>query len=175
MPAAPENYAALSAMITPALFMTATGSLIISTSNRMSRIADQIRELNKQADDLSRGVTGLDLPAERLVHVTDQLGRLVWRSDRIRLALTLLYQAMAMFVGTSLTMAIDALIGNYLIALPTSLAIGGVTLLLVSCVQLTREARTSLRTNRLEVEFFKDLRAKRTAVAGRTANPVGRG
>src|SRR4029077_12605418 len=96
MPAAPENYAALSAMITPALFMTATGSLIISTSNRMSRIADQIRELNKQADDLSRGVSGLDLPAERLIHVTDQLGRLVWRSDRIRLALTLLYQAMAM-------------------------------------------------------------------------------
>jgi hypothetical protein len=160
---APENYTALSAMITPALFMTASGSLIISTSNRMSRIADRIRELNEQADDLSRGGSGLDLPAERLVHVADQLERLVWRGDRIRLALTLLYQAMAMFVGTSLTMAIDSLIGNYFAALPTSLAIGGVTLLLVSCVQLTREARTSLRTNRLEVEFYRSLRQRRTA------------
>ena len=69
-----------------------------------------------------------------------QLDRLVWRSDRIRLALTLLYLAMAMFVGTSLTMAIHVLIGSDVLALPTALAIGGVTLLLVASVQFTREA-----------------------------------
>ena len=68
-------------------------------------------------------------------------------------------------------MAIDALIGNYLIALPTSLAIGGVTLLLVSCVQLTREARTSLRTNRLEVEFHESLRQRRSVHADRAGGP----
>jgi len=174
MPAGPGNYAALTAMITPALFMTASGSLIISTSNRMSRIVDRIRQLNELSDGLSRGMTDLDFPASRLDHVGDQLERLVWRSDRIRLALTLLYQAMAMFVGTSLTMAIDALIGNYLVALPTSLAIGGVTLLLVACIQLTREARAALRSNRVEIDFFRDLQAKRSEAAGGTANPVGR-
>ena len=72
MPAAPENYAALSAMITPALFMTATGSLIISTSNRMSRIVDRIRELNEQADDLSRGEvrTSISLPSGSITSPT---------------------------------------------------------------------------------------------------------
>lgn len=165
MPVPPQNYAALTAMITPALFMTATGSLIISTSNRMSRIADRIRELNSQADRLSRGVADADFPRERLEHLEDQLEQLVWRSDRIRTALTLLYQAMAMFVGTSLTMAIDALIGNYLVALPTTLAIGGVGLLLLACVHLTREARATLRINRVEVEFHDRLRRERAGRA----------
>ena len=66
MPLAPPNYSTLSAMITPAIFMTATGSLIISTSNRMSRIVDRIRQLNELADLLSRGKTDLDFPTERL-------------------------------------------------------------------------------------------------------------
>ncbi len=43
MPVIPPNYATLSAMIAPALFMTANGSLIISTSNRMARIVDRMR------------------------------------------------------------------------------------------------------------------------------------
>ena len=47
----PTNYATLSAMITPAVFfMTANGSLIISTSNRMSRIVDRVRVLNELGD-----------------------------------------------------------------------------------------------------------------------------
>ena len=116
MPVSPSNYTTLTAMITPALFMTANGSLIISTSNRMSRIVDRIRQLNELADSLSRGASNLDFPTERLEHIDLQLNRLIWRSDRIRLALTLLYLAMAMFVGTSFTMAIDALIGNFLTA-----------------------------------------------------------
>ena len=73
-----------------------------------------------------------------------QLDQLIWRSDRIRLALTLLYLAMAMFVGTSFTMAIDALIGNFLTALPTTTAMLGVLLLLLASVQLTREAHAAL-------------------------------
>ena len=73
MPIAPPNYSTLTAMITPAFFMTATGSLIISTSNRMSRIVDRIRQLNEQADSLSRGKLDLDFPAERLEHLAVQL------------------------------------------------------------------------------------------------------
>ena len=161
MPVSPPNYTTLTAMITPALFMTANGSLIISTSNRMSRIVDRIRQLNELADTLSRGASNLDFPTERLEHIDQQLHRLIWRSDRIRLALTLLYLAMAMFVGTSLTMAIDALIGNYLSALPTATAMLGVFLLLLASVQLTREAHAALRGNGLEIAYFAELRRRR--------------
>ena len=58
----PPNYTTLTAMITPALFMTANGSLIISTSNRMSRIVDRIRQLNELADTLSRARQTLIFP-----------------------------------------------------------------------------------------------------------------
>ena len=161
MPLSPPNYSTLSAMITPALFMTATGSLIISTSNRMSRIVDRIRQLNELADSLCRGKSDLDFPAERLQHIGVQLGRLLWRSDRIRRALTLLYLALATFVGTSLTMGFHTMIENNMIALPTTLAIIGVLFLLFASVQLTREAHAALRDNRLEINFYQELRRMR--------------
>lgn len=152
-----EAYSTLSAMITPALFMTATGSLIISTSNRMSRVVDRIRQLNLEGDDLERGTKPVDFVDDRLEHVAVQLDRMVQRSDLIRLTLTLLYLAMAMYVGTSLTLALNALAGGRLIIVPTTLAILGVGLMLAACVQLIREAHIALRNNRLEILFYRKL------------------
>jgi hypothetical protein len=160
---APPSYSALSAMITPAIFLTANASLIISTSNRVSRVVDRIRVLNDQADKLDRGVTELDFPAERLEHVRDQMRRLEQRSDRLRFALTALYLAFTAFVGTSLTLAIDAMLENWLIALPTFLAVVGVGLLLFTSVNLALEALDALRSNRLETRFYNDLHQLRHA------------
>src|SRR6478672_11485075 len=97
------DYQTLSAMITPALFMTANGSLIISTSNRMSRIVDRIRGLNELGDALSRGSGDFDFRDEREAHSVEQIRHLEWRSAQIRRALTWLYVASSLFVGTSLT------------------------------------------------------------------------
>jgi hypothetical protein len=158
MPLIPSSqYETLTAMITPAIFLTANASLIISTSNRMSRVVDRIRVLNDLADKLGRGVTDLDYTTERLEHLRDQLGRLEWRNDRIRYALTTLYIAFTTFVGTSLILAADALLGNRLIALPIMLAVAGVGLLLFASVNLAMEALEALRTNRLEIRFYREL------------------
>src|ERR1700761_4624130 len=81
LPLASPNYATLSAMITPAIFLTANGSLIISTSNRMSRVVDRIRVLNDRGDELCRGDSRLDFIIDRREHVADQLDRLERRSD----------------------------------------------------------------------------------------------
>jgi hypothetical protein len=167
MPIAPPSYATLSAMITPAIFLTANGSLIISTSNRMSRVVDRIRVLNDLGDKLCRGVTDFDFTQDRLAHVQDQLNRLVLRGDRIRYALTALYLAFGAFVGTSLALALDVWTGNRLVALPTLLAVVGVVLMLFACVNLVREAMEALRSNRLEIRFYRDLHERRqTDVAG---------
>ncbi len=157
----PLNYEILSAMITPALFMTANGSLIISTSNRMSRIVDRIRVLNDLGDRLGRGAVDVDFVAERQAHLADQLRRLEWRGDRIRFALTFLYLAFACFVGTSLTIALDVLLKARISALPTGLAILGVSLILGACINLVREAREALRSNRREIGFFRNLQLRR--------------
>jgi hypothetical protein len=166
---ASPSYAVLSAMITPAIFLTANGSLIISTSNRMSRVVDRIRVLNDLGDKLCRGATDLDFTEDRRAHVQEQLTHLVSRGDRIRYALTSLYLAFGAFAGTSLALAIDVWTGNLLVALPTLLAVLGVGLMLFACVNMVREAFEALRTNRLEISFVRDLHDRRSAGANRCA------
>ena len=163
MPITPTNYSALSAMITPAIFLTATGSLIISTSNRMSRVVDRIRTLNDLGDSIGRGDSKLDYLPERLEHLDDQVVRLQWRSDRVRNTLSMLYIAFATFVGTSLTLAVDTLIGNrhLMASVATSLSVAGVGLLLLASVNLVREARAALASNRREIHFYHELRVLR--------------
>jgi len=160
MPITPTNYSALSAMITPAIFLTATGSLIISTSNRMSRVVDRIRTLNDLGDSIGRGDSKLDYLPERLEHLDDQVVRLQWRSDRVRNTLSMLYIAFATFVGTSLTLAVDTLIGNrhLMASVATSLSVAGVGLLLLASVNLVREARAALASNRREIHFYQNLK-----------------
>jgi len=166
MQIAPTTYNAVSAMITPAIFLTANASLIISTSNRVSRVVDRIRVLNDLADKLGRGVTDLDFTAERMEHAHDQMGRLERRSDRLRFALTALYLAFSSFVGTSLALAIDALFKNSLIALPTLLAVLGVGLMFFASINLVREALEALRSNRLEIRFYRELHQRRRTREG---------
>ena len=157
------TYSPLTAMITPAIFMTANASLIISTSNRVSRVVDRIRVLNDMADKLDRRVTELDFPVERLEHYHDQMRRLERRSDRLRFALTALYCAFTSFLGTSLSLAIDVMVRNWLVALPIFLAVVGVSLLLFASVNLVLEALEALRSNRLETGFYRALHQRRHA------------
>lgn len=155
---AADVYETLSAMITPAIFLTATGSLIISTSNRMSRVVDRIRVLNEQGDRICRGAAGLDFGAERLEQIDLEIAHLVSRGGRIRYALVALYLAFGSFVGTSLTLAIDVWIGSHrLVFLPTLMAVLGVSLMLAACVNLVREALEALLSNRQEVGFYRRL------------------
>jgi hypothetical protein len=174
-PISASSYLTLTAMITPALFMTATASLIISTSNRMSRIVDRIRVQIDFADRLDRGQVELDYLPERRERVQAELCALESRSDRVRLALTLLYLALCAFIGTSLTLAIDVLLGSLFMGLPTFLAVVGVALMLWASMSLTREAHRALRSNRDEVQFHRELSARRAADTGAPPHPDCRG
>lgn len=140
-----DTFTTLSAMIAPAIFLTANASLIISTSNRVSRVVDRIRVLVDLADKIGRGASDLDFPAERMEHVHRQLEHLQWRSDRLRAAMTALYLAFSSFVGTSLTLAIDDWLKNRLGSLPTLLAIAGVGLMLFASINLVRECFSAWR------------------------------
>ena len=158
-----SNYTTLSAMLTPALFMTATSSLIISTSNRMSRIVDRIRIINDLVDQADRGLSELDYLDLRQSHLASQLRDLEWRSDRVRLTLTMLYMSLSSFIGTSLVLAVDVLFGSRIEAVPTLLAVLGVGLLLTASINLTREAHRALQSNRREIQFHRELQNRRHA------------
>lgn len=156
-----STYETVAAMIAPALFLTATGSLIISTAARIGRIVDRIRALVELCDRMRKGDDTLDFPELRRKHAYEALRRLQWRSDRAMFAVTMLYLAFSAFAATSLMIALDSVTGHNLAALPTTLAAAGVALLLGACLNLVREARAGLRSNDAEVTFFHDLEALR--------------
>ena len=150
-------YATVTAMIAPALFLTATGSLMISTATRMARIVDRIRILVEMCDRSRRGDQPLDFPQVRRKHALDELRRLQSRSDRAMAAVTPLYMAFGSFATTSMAIAIDSVAGHRIEAVPTLFAIAGVALLVAASANLVVEARTALRSNDLEVQFFFEL------------------
>lgn len=150
-------YETVAAMIAPALFLTATASLMISTATRMARIVDRIRTLVATCDRPRQGEAVLDFPEVRRKHALAELRRLQSRSDRAMAAVTLLYTAFGCFAATSMTIAIDSVVGHRIESVPTLFAIAGVALLLAASANLVVEARTALRSNDLEVQFFFEL------------------
>ena len=167
-------YEPVTEMIAPALFLTATGSLIISTATRMGRIVDRIRVLVESCDRSKRGDEPIDFPDVQHRHALDELRRLQSRSDRAMAAVTTLYMAFASFAATSMVIAIDSVVGHRIAAVPTLFAIGGVGLLLAASVNLVLEARTALRSNGREVQFFHELERLRGEQAIESSVPLHR-
>jgi hypothetical protein len=149
----------VTAMIAPALFATATGSLLISTANRISRIVDRIRSVVAVCENGQ--LKQLDFAEERRQHALDELRHLHWRSNRASLAVTMLYMACCAFATTSMMIGINSISGHSLDALPVLCAVAGVGLLIVACVNLVLEARISLQGNDREVPFFSELESLR--------------
>ncbi len=136
------HYAILTAMLAPALLMAATGSLLVSANARLARVVDRLRTLivawEKDAPDR----------AER----EDQIHRHRQRAQLVLSACRLLYGALAGFVGTSLSLAIDAFLGFRLGALPTAMAVVGVLFLLAATFAMWREVSLSMKSFDLELD-----------------------
>jgi len=142
-----SHFAVVSAMITPAFFLTATSSLLSTSNARLSRIVDRMRldiaELKHPDRAESRG----DLRGSIALH--RKRSRLVLASVR------LLYGAVTAFVGTSLAIAIDSVLVWHIDLLPLALAVAGVLLMLIASICLGREARMAL--GMLEADLDRQL------------------
>ena len=157
----------VTAMIAPALFLSAAGSLLVSTLTRIGRIVDRIRALVILCE--SGQLEQLDFVEHRRKHAVDSLRHLQWRSNRATVAVTMLYLAFSAFAATSMMIALDSIMDHSLDALPVICAVAGVGLLLVACVNLVLEARSSLQGNDREVSFFWQLESLREKATKSTA------
>src|SRR5688572_326845 len=145
-----DHYRILTSMLAPALLMAATGSLLVSANARLARVVDRLRAIIAQHD-------GGD-PTAR-AEIEDQITRHRRRAHLVLRACQMLYVALGAFVGTSLGLAVDALLGFRVPYLPTGLAILGVTGLLGASVALGREVGLSVRS--FDLELDNELRRKR--------------
>ena len=132
-----DHYQILTSLLAPALFLAATGSLLVSANNRLSRVVDRLRVLIALWPTIQMPMRdGLEM----------QIARHRRRSRYVLHACVLLYCAVGGFVGTSLALAVDAYSGFRLPILPTGMAVVGVLCLLGASVYLGLEVSLAVRS-----------------------------
>jgi threonine/homoserine/homoserine lactone efflux protein len=141
----------LSAMITPAVLISACGTLIFSTATRLGRIVDRVRELSRMGEELSAGGVR-DFPEERFEELQRQLSSHAQRGRLIQASLTSFYVALGIFVATTISIGLTAFAPRVQ-WLPSGLGIGGTIVLFYGCVLLIRETRLAITSVRSEMDF----------------------
>ena len=127
----------IAAMITPALLILASVSLVASALVRMARIVDGVRAL----------AAGQDQALARLGATPDLLrawlDRHAARARYAELSIALLYAAIVIFTATCLSIVVDRATRGALSWLPVVLAIGGTLLLLAGGAGMVVESQLS--------------------------------
>jgi hypothetical protein len=152
----PDAISVLSAMITPAVLISACGSLILATSDRLTRAVMRTREISGAL--MPRAVEQRSEAREeerRMLFV--QLDYATTRSRLLQRALSRLYAALAFFVGTSVTIGLVAVTSSDFTLIPIVLGLCGAGLLLYAAFLLIQESRFALAAINEEMDFTWNL------------------
>lgn len=143
----------LTAMVTPTLLISATGSLVLSTSTRLGRVVDRARELEKRLSELITAdknfVTLYDKRLETVVHLLDKVTS---RARILQRAMGAFYYGLCFFILTSVTIA-GAGLFNVARWLPIPVGIVGIFFLFYGSVLMLRETRMATATINAEMDF----------------------
>jgi hypothetical protein len=166
--------AVMTAMITPAVLISACGLLLLSTTSRVGRVFDRVRSLPTRLEELERRKLEVALYEERRTLIFELVGMLTRRARLLQWSQTLLYLAVAAFVATSIGIGLVAL--DWLDAAWTNVALSlaGGLMLLVASVFLILESRLALHMTHVELAFLNRLgehysgHSSRSATSGST-------
>lgn len=144
----------LTAMVTPALLISATGSLVLSTSTRLGRVVDRVRALEERLSDLIYAEKKDDVPLyERRVEViVDLLDKVTSRSRILQRAMAAFYYGLGMFVLTSVTIAVAAFFSTAR-WVPIPIGVIGIMFLFWGSILMLRETRMATATVNAEMDF----------------------
>ncbi|WP_299707794.1 DUF2721 domain-containing protein [uncultured Pontibacter sp.] len=143
----------LSAMITPAILIMASGSLILTTSQRLSRSMERVRKLADQYSTLTgkEALSQSDLAEKGFL--LELLMRATRRCRLLQRAMTSLYLTLGVFVATSIAIALfDVLNLPYAWAI-TMLSLIGAGLLFYASLLLIVESRIALQAVDREMDW----------------------
>jgi hypothetical protein len=144
----------LTAMVTPSLLMSATGSLVLSTSTRLGRVIDRVRHLEERLSELIYLENKDEVPLydERVEVIVDLLDKVTSRSRILQRAMEMFYYGLGMFVLTSVTIAVAAFFSAYR-WLPIPMGIIGISFILYGTIMMIRETRMATATVNAEMDF----------------------
>ena len=144
----------LTAMITPALLISATGSLVLSTSTRLGRVVDRVRELEKRLSELITVEDKQSIPLyeKRLDTIVNLLDKVTTRARILQKAMTAFYYGLGFFILTSVTIAVAGIF-NIARWFPILVGVIGIFYLLWGGILMLRETRFATATINAEMDF----------------------
>jgi hypothetical protein len=153
----------LAEMITPAVLISASGTLVLSTSNRLGRVVDRIRVLAEAAEGLPDESKSEEM-VEKRVQIAEQV---VWLSIRLGLlqtAIVTFYFGIGLLVSSSVTVGLSASVNGAMAWIPIGFGLMGAIALLIGAVTLVREARLAVWSTRHELDHIRKVVDRKTRV-----------
>src|SRR5687768_3866459 len=156
----------LTAMITPALLISATGSLVLSTSTRLGRVVDRARALEVRLGELIYVEHEEEVPLyeKRLEVIMELLDKVTSRSRILQRAMGTFYYGLMFFILTSVTIAVAGIFDVYK-WMPIPVGIVGIMFLFYGSILMLRETRMATATINAEMDFTWEL-ARRLSPEG---------
>jgi hypothetical protein len=144
----------LSAMITPAILISACGTLVLSTSNRLVHVVARVRDLSDRFERLTE-FEGSTRQAEKRSMIVSQLELLTRRARLLQRSLTGLYSAIGIFVLTTFDIGITATSTSHRFG-HTAVILGlvGTGFLCYTSMLLILEARRAFDSTKREMDFL---------------------
>jgi hypothetical protein len=155
-----SSLAVLTAMITPAVLMSACGSLILSTASRMARTVDRVRSLLSQLEDLANTKDRIALFDERREIIYKMLDLTAKRNRLLQRSMVTFYFALCLFVATSVSIGLVAITGRGYEWLPAVSALAGTCFLFYGSILLIFETRIAHQAIFMEMDFSLRLSRK---------------
>jgi threonine/homoserine/homoserine lactone efflux protein len=144
----------LTAMVTPALLISATGSLVLSTSTRLGRVIDRVRQLEERLSLLIYVENKDEIPLydARIETIVDLLDKVTSRSRILQRAMAAFYYGLGFFILTSVTIAVAAFLPAYRLV-PIPVGVIGIIFLFYGSILMLRETRMATATVNAEMDF----------------------
>ena len=151
----------LTAMVTPTLLISATGSLVLSTSTRLGRVVDRVRSLEIRLGEMIYAEDKSEIPLyeKRVEVIVELIDKVTSRSRILQKAMAAFYYGLMFFILTSVTIAVAAQFGIYR-WLPIPFGVVGIMYLFYGSLLMLRETRVATATINAEMDFTWELARK---------------
>ena len=151
----------LTAMVTPTLLISATGSLVLSTSTRLGRVVDRVRALEVRLGEMIyvEDKSTIPLYEKRVEVIIDLMDKVTTRSRLLQRAMATFYYGLMFFILTSVLIAVVGLFNVYR-WMPIPVGVVGIIYLFYGSLLMLRETRMANATINAEMDFTWELARK---------------
>lgn len=157
------SLAILSSMITPAVLILACSSLILTTSQRLSRVVGRVRKISQEFMQIEGNDRKDSIATSKRNILYRLLGKSVRRCRLLTRSMILLYISLGLFVATSLAIGVIGITHLQPTWIPTALGVVGAVFLFSSSAILIIESRLTFSAMRDEMDLV--IESSRTGIS----------